>query len=67
VVSTKCKTTELVRHGHETLSAYAVKWVWRVFSIIKNILGDQQSLSLQDYVNGSLLVNFNQRERKAGQ
>jgi hypothetical protein len=40
--------------------------VERVFSILKNIIGDQQGRALQDYVEGSMLVNFNQRQRLNG-
>ena len=40
--------------------------VERVFSILKNLIGDQQSNALQDLVNGTMLVNFNQRRRLAG-
>jgi hypothetical protein len=51
-------------------SSAGVERVFSIQTILNNILGDQQtqSLSLQNYVNGSLLViqNFNQRGRKAG-
>ena len=32
--------------------------VERVFSVLKNIIGDQQSNGLKDLVEGTMLVNF---------
>ena len=40
--------------------------VERVFSVLKNIIGDQQSNGLKDLVEGTMLINFNQRQRAAG-
>jgi hypothetical protein len=61
------KNSTLARRCHQALlhmpSSASVE---RVFSILKNIIGDQQSNDLKDLVEGTMLVNFNQRQRAAG-
>ena len=33
----------------------------RVFALLKNLFGEEQSLSLADYVQASLMLNYNDR------
>ena len=46
---------------HNTASAPQAAQAPEVFSLLKQLFGDQQLSSLMDYIQGSIMLNYNDR------